>query len=87
MASGTYNLNLLPHRFSIGRQGENRYRKVSFDVYKFVEPVLRDSADGVIFLIGVFRRPDGAIYNAIVEKIGIRPLLRHTMLERDLFSL
>ena len=54
MASGTYNLNLLPHRFSIGRQGENRYRKVSFDVYKFVEPVLRDSADGVIFLVGVF---------------------------------
>ena len=69
MASGTYNLNLLPHRFSIGRQGENRYRKVSFDVYKFVEPVFQDSADGVIFLIGVFRRPDGAIYNAIVEKI------------------
>lgn len=69
MASGTYNLNLLPHRFSIGRQGENRYRKVSFDVYKFVEPVLRDSVDGVIFLVGVFRRPDGAVYNAIVEKI------------------
>ena len=69
MASGTYNLNLLPHRFSIGRQGENRYRKVSFDVYKFVEPVLRDSADGVIFLVGVFRRPDNTVYNAIVEKI------------------
>ena len=69
MASGTYNLNLLPHRFSIGRQGENRYRKVSFDVYKFVEPVFRDSADGVIFLVGVFRRPDNTVYNAIVEKI------------------
>lgn len=69
MASGTYNLNLLPHRFSIGRQGENRYRKVSFDVYKFVEPVLRDSADGVIFLVGVFRRPDNTVYNAIVKKI------------------
>lgn len=69
MASGTYNLNLLPHRFSIGRQGENRYRKVSFDIYKFVEPVFRDSTDGVIFLVGVFSRPDHTIYNAIVEKI------------------
>ena len=70
MASGTYNLNLLPHRFSIGRQGENRYRKVSFDIYKFVEPVFRDSTDGVIFLVGVFRRPDNTIYKYILGQIG-----------------
>lgn len=70
MASGTYSLDALPHRFSIGRQGENRYRTVSFNIYKFIEPVLRDTEEGEMFLIGVFSRPDGTTYNAIIESIN-----------------
>ena len=60
MQSNTSCPGILPREITIGRAGENAYRKLQFDI----SPWLEEYPSGTVSI--VYKRPDGEIYPVVV---------------------